>query len=224
MSVTTDWTPPTSLARRLWISPVRVSVKKRSGMRWRCTYSALRRSCMTCWPTDVVEVRLADADEAVDDGQDDHQPDVQVQVLEVAGGMASSMSSLSRNGLMRPSRLVTTIATRTVETCSAVGPEEGQDPADRGAPPLARDRRDRPGHPEAPPAARSGPARGHAHPARAAAAAEAHGAAAPVTPPPAGTLAGASPAEVHVRAGSASGWRRARPGRTAPPRTSSSAW
>ena len=36
VSVTTDWTPPTSLARRLWISPVRVSVKKRSGIRWRC--------------------------------------------------------------------------------------------------------------------------------------------------------------------------------------------
>ena len=36
VSVTTLWTPPTSLARRLWISPVRVSVKKRSGIRWRC--------------------------------------------------------------------------------------------------------------------------------------------------------------------------------------------
>ena len=34
-SVTTDWIPPTSLERRLWISPVRVSVKKRSGMAWR---------------------------------------------------------------------------------------------------------------------------------------------------------------------------------------------
>ncbi len=35
VSVTTRWTPPTSFARRLWISPVRVSVKKRSGSRWR---------------------------------------------------------------------------------------------------------------------------------------------------------------------------------------------
>ena len=35
VSVTTAWTPPTSLARRLWISPVRVSVKKRRGSRWR---------------------------------------------------------------------------------------------------------------------------------------------------------------------------------------------
>ncbi len=36
VSVTTDCTPPTSLASRLWISPVRVSVKNRSGMRCRC--------------------------------------------------------------------------------------------------------------------------------------------------------------------------------------------
>ncbi len=35
VSVTTACTPPTSFARRLWISPVRVSVKKRRGSRWR---------------------------------------------------------------------------------------------------------------------------------------------------------------------------------------------
>ena len=35
VSVTTRWMPPTSLLRRDWISPVRVSVKKRSGIRWR---------------------------------------------------------------------------------------------------------------------------------------------------------------------------------------------
>ena len=35
VSVTTAWTPPTSFARRLWISPVRVAVKNRSGIRWR---------------------------------------------------------------------------------------------------------------------------------------------------------------------------------------------
>ena len=50
VSVTTDCTPPTSLARRLWISPVRVSVKKRSGIRWRCAYSSPRRSWITLWP------------------------------------------------------------------------------------------------------------------------------------------------------------------------------
>ena len=35
VSVTTDCTPPMSFAMRLWISPVRVSVKNRSGMFWR---------------------------------------------------------------------------------------------------------------------------------------------------------------------------------------------
>ncbi len=50
VSVTTAWTPPTSFASRLWISPVRVSVKKRSGIDWRWAYSAPRRSCMTFWP------------------------------------------------------------------------------------------------------------------------------------------------------------------------------
>ena len=36
VSVTTAWTPPTSLLSRLWISPVRVSVKKRRGIFCRC--------------------------------------------------------------------------------------------------------------------------------------------------------------------------------------------
>ena len=37
VSVTTDCTPPTSLASRDWISPVRVVVKNRSGIAWRCS-------------------------------------------------------------------------------------------------------------------------------------------------------------------------------------------
>ena len=36
VSVTTDCTPPTSFARRDWISPVRVVVKNRRGIAWRC--------------------------------------------------------------------------------------------------------------------------------------------------------------------------------------------
>ncbi len=50
VSVTTRWTPPTSFDRRLWISPVRVAVKNRSGIRCRWAYSAFRRSCITLWP------------------------------------------------------------------------------------------------------------------------------------------------------------------------------
>ena len=37
VSVTTACTPPTSLDRRDWISPVRVEVKKRSDMCCRCS-------------------------------------------------------------------------------------------------------------------------------------------------------------------------------------------
>ena len=47
VSVITDSIPPTSLDRRDWISPVRVPVKNRSGIRWRCRYRALRKSCIT---------------------------------------------------------------------------------------------------------------------------------------------------------------------------------
>ncbi len=36
VSVTTVCTPPMSFESRDWISPVRVAVKKRSGIRWRC--------------------------------------------------------------------------------------------------------------------------------------------------------------------------------------------
>jgi hypothetical protein len=36
VSVTTDCTPPTSFARRDWISPVRVAVKNRNGICCRC--------------------------------------------------------------------------------------------------------------------------------------------------------------------------------------------
>ncbi len=37
VSVTTDCTPPTSFASLDWISPVRVVVKNRSGIPWRCS-------------------------------------------------------------------------------------------------------------------------------------------------------------------------------------------
>ena len=48
VSVTTVCSPPTSFARRDWISPVRVAVKNRSGMNWRWRYSAFRRSWKSC--------------------------------------------------------------------------------------------------------------------------------------------------------------------------------
>jgi hypothetical protein len=51
VDVTTVCTPPTSLASRDWISQVRVAVKNRSDIRWRCEYSVSPRSSITRWPT-----------------------------------------------------------------------------------------------------------------------------------------------------------------------------
>ncbi len=48
--VTTLSRPPMSLAIRDCTSPVRVRVKNASDIRWRCRYTAARRSCITRWP------------------------------------------------------------------------------------------------------------------------------------------------------------------------------
>ena len=49
--VTTFWTPPMSFEMRDCTSPVRVRVKKASESRCRWRKTAVRRSCMTRWPT-----------------------------------------------------------------------------------------------------------------------------------------------------------------------------
>ncbi len=54
VSVTTDWTPPTSLSSRDWIEPVRVEVKNPRCIRCRCAKSRSRSDCMTRLPSTVV--------------------------------------------------------------------------------------------------------------------------------------------------------------------------
>ena len=51
MLVTTLCTPPMSFEIRDCTSPVRVRVKNASESRCRCRKTAVRRSCMTRWPT-----------------------------------------------------------------------------------------------------------------------------------------------------------------------------
>ena len=51
--VTMACMPPMSFAMRDCTSPVRVFVKNASDMRWRCAYTATRRSRMIRWPTVV---------------------------------------------------------------------------------------------------------------------------------------------------------------------------
>ena len=57
--VTVACMPPMSLAMRDCTSPVRVLVKKASDMRWRWAYRAVRRSCITRWPT-LVDTYVCD--------------------------------------------------------------------------------------------------------------------------------------------------------------------
>ena len=54
VSESTDCTPPTSLASRDWIAPVRVAVKNARSIRCRCSNSRPRRSAITRLPSSVV--------------------------------------------------------------------------------------------------------------------------------------------------------------------------
>ncbi len=54
VSLSTDCTPPTSLASRDWIAPVRVAVKNDRSIRCRCSNRRPRRSAMTRLPSRVV--------------------------------------------------------------------------------------------------------------------------------------------------------------------------
>ncbi len=121
VSVTTDWTPPTSLARRLWISPVRVSVKNRSGIAWRCEYSADRRSCMTRWPIRLLRYDWPTPIKPDTIGRAIISPTYRLSSPKSRLGIASSISSLSRYGLISPMKLVSRIATRTTAICGRYG-------------------------------------------------------------------------------------------------------
>ena len=116
VSVTTPCTPPTSLARRLWISPVRVSVKNCRGMRWRCAYSASRRSCMTCWPTMLLRYAWPTPMSPLMMGRMIISATAMFSCRKSWSGMAVSSRNLSRYGLMMPRKLVKMMDTMTTTT------------------------------------------------------------------------------------------------------------
>ena len=78
----TIWTPPTSLARRDWISPVRVPVKKDSGIDWRCV-EAVAQVLHHAVADEVREIGLAHPDHAEHDRDRHHQTHERKQQIEV---------------------------------------------------------------------------------------------------------------------------------------------
>ena len=132
VSVTTDCTPPTSFARRDWISPVRVVVKNRSGMNCRCEYNEFLRSCMTrsptrlaryVWPIPMVDVTIGIATMKATPKYREcmfgHAP-----ASQRPGGLpnrAWSKTHLMSSGFTTPSPDVSTIAPETTTTCARYG-------------------------------------------------------------------------------------------------------
>ena len=165
VSVTTAWTPPTSLASRLWISPVRVSVKKRSGIALEVGVQRAAQVLHDVLADDVVEVRLADADQARHDREHDHQPDVEVEVRVVLADDDLVDQELEQERVDQPEEARDEDREQDDDDLEPVRPEEGDDPADRLAAALLGDRREvargrPPRHRRAAPAPAGHPARG----------------------------------------------------------------
>jgi hypothetical protein len=139
VSVTTAWTPPTSLASRLWISPVRVSLKNRIERAPQVLHHALA--------DDVVEVALAHPDEAGHDRDDDHEPDEQVQVVVVAPHDDLVDERLEQERVDEAEQARDEDGHEDHEDLEPVGPEEVEDPPDRLPATLLRDRREVARHP-----------------------------------------------------------------------------
>ncbi len=102
VEVTVACMPPMSLAMRDCTSPVRVRVKKASGIRWSWAYTAVRRSCMTRWPT-VVEIRVWSTPNTLVTTAVRIMPSASRLSSPVRpSGIATSRISFSRNGEATP--------------------------------------------------------------------------------------------------------------------------
>jgi hypothetical protein len=106
---------------------------------------------------DVVEVALADADEPRSDRQDDHQPDVEVQSLVVLADDDLVDEQLEQVRVDEPDQARGQDRDEDDRDLRPVRLEEGDDPSQRGATPLLRDRRDLGSATERAPAAAASP-------------------------------------------------------------------
>src|SRR5262245_2140640 len=118
--VTTFWTPPMSFEIRDCTSPVRVRVKNASESRCRCLKTAVRRSCMTRWPTwfesSVWITPSTPTAIAI--------PMIAAELIEssrVSFAPIASRTRLSRNAGSTPSAAVKTISPRTPLSRSLYG-------------------------------------------------------------------------------------------------------
>ena len=89
---------------------------------------------------DVVEVALADADQARDDRQHDHQPDVQVQLLVVAADDHLVEQEPEQERVDQADEARRQDRDQDDEHLEPVRPEEGDDPPERRGAPLLRHR------------------------------------------------------------------------------------
>jgi hypothetical protein len=153
---------------------------------------------------DVVQVALAQTDDAAEDRQHDHQPDENVQQQEVAVRDRDVDQEFQKDRVDQPDEARGEDRDEHDAHLEPVRLEERDDPADRPSAPLLRDRRfRRAGHEPAPGAA-------------AASGAASAGAGARLGPHPSESASAAHPSDATTRAPArdTNGWR---PSRLAPP-------
>jgi hypothetical protein len=121
VEVTTDCMPEMSWVSRDCTSPPRVRVKKPSDWRCRWLNTEVRRPCMTRCPTVVDSQVCTTPRTAVVAATASMPRTAQTSSRTSCRGSASSMTSLTRNGVASATRDEVTMSTTTVATCQRNG-------------------------------------------------------------------------------------------------------
>ena len=130
VEVTTDCMPPMSLVSRDCTSPPLVRVKKPSDWRCRWVKTAVRRPCMTRWPT-VVDSQVWTTPKTAVTTVTASMPATAQHAAGATSwwGSASSMTIRTRNGVASATVEDATISATTTDELPPVGAEEGGHPA-----------------------------------------------------------------------------------------------